>query len=649
MLAWMLMLGGLMSAANAWSEPQSPFRRAIEVALDAKQIDGDETVQAIFFAPGMSKKDASDIRVAAEDGKIVPMQLIRGGSDDRVVLVFNPVKGKSQYYVYWGNPADQKPAPVAAITSGLLVEMKRAAAGQMDNIKQLQTLYERSGDVLARGLIDQPFVGYSPGGVDGPSISKITATLFAPLDGEYQIALSADDRGGLKLDGKDVVFAPGFPDDIRFNSKMDLKRGTHAFEYYHFDGGGDWRWTLGWRRPDTPKVDPIGADPFGRIARSKAGPLEQQKKDVAADMNVAWLGEAITAERSSYRMRFEAVFPSKSTNLRATWDFGDGQTATGLKVDHVYLSPGHYDVTIETKCTQGNDKRTFKLAVDRDPQHPIEPAMDDASQQSDTVAKYDYEKLNSAQQAMAARILSRGKAIDSLMPALSALCATNRHADQQWTTDALAEAIDAALDAKRPDDLAKSLASLTPKSNLQPKAADMHAGVLLWRLADFKQAETMLAAFKDRDSVNLKRLRMSALLLDGRVDEAKKLLEQLPVREELGKRAAISGALARSIEFYIDNNELDSAEESWDDWQRRYPESLWEGYSVLLKVRMMERRYPRSAAKIAEAFVQAAPASPYAPQLLDRASRILAKSDKTKSEALRKLLKEKYPEDPLSQ
>jgi hypothetical protein len=70
----------------------------------------------------------------------------------------------------------------------------------------------------------------------------------------------------------------------------------------------------------------------------------------------------------------------------------------------------------------------------------------------------------------------------------------------------------------------------------------------------------------------------------------------------------------------------------------------------VLRTKLMElRNRPEAAAKVAEAFATAVPMSPYAPQLLDRASKLLATDDPTKSLALRQLLKQKYPEDPLSQ
>lgn len=639
----------LASAALAWSEPSAPFRRSIQVALDPKQINGDETAIATFLAPELATKDASDLRVATDGGALVPVTVVRGGSDDRAVLIFNPVKGNANYHAYWGDAKPKKPAPAATVTSGLLVEMKRPARGGTDSTADLAKLYDRSGDVIARGMIDRMFVGYPPGDIGGESISRISGTIFSPIDGEYRLALSADDRGGVRIDGKDVLFAPGFPEDIRFNTKLNLRRGSHKFEYFHYDAGGDWRVSLGWQRPDTPRIDIVPADAFGRFARTKCGPLERSKQLVTADFDVTWLGEFLTDDPSSYRLRFEAQFPSRATNIRANWDFGDGQTASGTKVDHVFLSAGRYEITLDLRTTQGSDKRTFRLDIDRDPARPVDPATDGARMQAQTVETYDFAKLNSRQQTMAVLLLARARSVDALIDAVAALCARQKHERQQEAVDALAEAVEVAIEKKRAGDMARAMSNLVPQSNLQPKAADLQANLLLWHTADFSAAEKMLAAFKDRDSDNLKRLHMQALLLCGQADAAKRLLEQMPHREETGRRVAMSGALARSIEYFIDNNETDSAAEKWDDWQRRYPESFWEGYSVLLKVKMLEPGYPDAAASIAEAFAKAIPDSPYAPQLLHRASVLLSKSDVGKSEALRKLLKERYPEDPLSQ
>ena len=82
----------------------------------------------------------------------------------------------------------------------------------------------------------------------------------------------------------------------------------------------------------------------------------------------------------------------------------------------------------------------------------------------------------------------------------------------------------------------------------------------------------------------------------------------------------------------------------------RTPADFLEGYSLLLRVRLMElRKLDLAAAKVAEAFANAVPKSSYSPKLLDKASRLLKTSERIKSVALHELLKKRYPEDPLSQ
>ena len=122
------------------------------------------------------------------------------------------------------------------------------------------------------------------------------------------------------------------------------------------------------------------------------------------------------------------------------------------------------------------------------------------------------------------------------------------------------------------------------------------------------------------------------------------------MKRKWAPQAALSGAMAFSVEAYINSNQAEAGQEAWDQWQAKYPAEFLQGYGVVLETRLMVlRKEPDAAARLAEAFAQAIPTSSYAPQLLDRASRLLGKSNPEKSKALRDLLKQRYPEDPLSQ
>jgi thioredoxin-like negative regulator of GroEL len=187
-------------------------------------------------------------------------------------------------------------------------------------------------------------------------------------------------------------------------------------------------------------------------------------------------------------------------------------------------------------------------------------------------------------------------------------------------------------------------------SDMQPYAARRAADLALWWTGDFAKAVKLLKPLASKNDQQVLRLYGEALILTGKIDEGQKVLTDLGSPVPASRKAALSGAAARSVEFFITEKDTESGEEAWDRWQQRFPTDFEEGYSVVLRTKLMEqRKCPEAAARLAEAFAAAEPKSPYAPQLLDRASTLLVSADPPKSKALRQLLKQKYPEDPLSQ
>ncbi len=634
----------------AWSEPDAPYRRSVELNLEPTRIRGDETAMVELLVPGLlDQQNGSDLRIESDEGDPVAMRVIKNTTDDRAAILFNPIRGKQKYFAYWGGKTEGKQPPAEPKqAAGLLAEMKRIAAGPFDSHEQLERLWDKSGDVQSRAMFDRLFLGFNPTLVSYPTIGKITGTLYVPIDGEYQFALSADDRGGLKLDGKELLFARGAVANAKFNTTISLKRGPHKLEYFHVDTGGDWLVSLVWKRPDSQQFDPLIADNFGRVVWCKTGRLEEKNKPLTADLNINWQGETIIGSQSSYRLRFDA--PSSDKRETAiTWDFGDGQTATGSSVYHVFLAGGKFAITCKIAAGKISDSKTFNQQIGRDPNRMIDPALDNPERQADVIKAYDLAKLLADHQTAALRLFIRAKLVDEAMKCLSELCKQPRHPSPDHAYDAIVEAIETAEQNKKMPEVARALSQLPAQSNLLPKAADLQANILLWRVGDFKLAAETLQKLSANDSRNVKRLQMQACLLNGQIEDAKKLLKSIPDDPEQAKKTALSGAYARSVEYYIKSRELESAEESWEDWQRRFPDSFWEGYSMVLKVRILESDYPQIAAKAAEAFALAVPDSAYAPELLDRASKLLLAADPEKSKSLRRMLKEKYPEDPLSQ
>ncbi len=68
-----------------------------------------------------------------------------------------------------------------------------------------------------------------------------------------------------------------------------------------------------------------------------------------------WAGDPLNA-------RFYAKTDPPASQI--VWDLGDGQTATGAKVDHKYRRGGSYEVTARaTFGKKGRDERTLKIAI----------------------------------------------------------------------------------------------------------------------------------------------------------------------------------------------------------------------------------------------------------------------------------------------
>ncbi|HET6246783.1 MAG TPA: PKD domain-containing protein [Tepidisphaeraceae bacterium] len=652
---WFLASGFLLPssarAASGWFDDS--FRRPIEVIWDADNAGGSELCYIQIDTEGHHNADGSDIRVATDEGRQLPAKVLRVGPGDRVSLIFSLVKGLKRYYVYFGNPmppANKPGMDDVKITSGLLLDMHVWTGTPVDNFQQVETAWGKAGPLIGRTMIDSPFYGINPFGPQEQTISKVTGSLFAPLDGEYTFAIFADDRGALYLDGNKVLFATLGPADATFQAKTRLKRGRHDFLFYHVNTGGDGRFTVTWMRPDMHVFEAIPRGSFGIYARGIPGALEELHKTLVADFTTEYAGECFYADGYSHRYKFAAREPKVTARANYEWDFGDGQTATGAAVEHVYLADGVYPVKMTVRVGTNNDTMTNKLQVERDWPHIEKPPLDEPPVQSMIVGKYDLEKMPADWLARDVWLQERAGQTAWMMSAAMRMAAMPKHANAAQAFAALEGASKAAVAKNETDAAVKLWEAVPAASDLQPNAAQAFGNLLLWQTGDSAKAVAALQPYANGGDAVLRREYADALVLNQDVAAGKKILQAFPINEQPGRHAAKSGALARTIEYYIETKDWETGEQQWDNWQQQFPADFLEGYSVMLKTRLMELKgAPKAAAAVAEAFAKAVPMSSYAPQLLFRAAKLLEPTDAVRSSALMKLLKDRYPEDPLSQ
>lgn len=640
------------ACAGAWHDPGSQYRREITIPGDSKRIGAEDLGHVRFLCNGKQLPDASDVRVTTPTGRPLASRVIMSGPGDCLDLVFNTVAGERAYLIYFANPKPRPNSDDELARAGLLLETKPLRFENFNSSQELEAAWKRLDKTPAVGqrMIARPFLGINLFGGPPQSITRLTGRLYAPTSGTYTFAVAADDRGALFIDGKSVVFCRYPVGDVRFQEPVNLERGWHDFLFYQADAGAEYAFSVVWRRPDSGSFAVIPPETFGSVLDATAGPLEQQNKTVTSDMQATYLGESFFANNYSYRYGFAFASTLKQPErAQCQWDFGDGQRAQGRQVEHVYLTAGTYTVTVETKLGVLADTQSFRLPVNRDIEHSNEPPTDVLSVHSKIVAGYDVSRLTEESLPWAVIMHLRADNLDASIAAATAMASVPHHSDTAPAIRALQELGDVLARKKSSDRLAAALAATPPQSNLYPWASRERARLLAYSMGDFAQAVKVLEASPAKDEAT-RRTYGQVLILASRADEGRKILEALPISAAKQKAAAISGAMARTTEFYVQEKDPENGEKSWDKWMAAFPADFLEGNAIDMRVKLIAARGNTAvAAQVAEAFANALPQSAYSPRLLDTASRLLESTDAAKSKALRQLLKQRYPEDPLSQ
>ena len=100
--------------------------------------------------------------------------------------------------------------------------MRGLSKGSGDTFGNLERAWTQGKPALGGQMIARPFIGYNPCTTVERTVDRLTGSLFAPVDGEYQFAGACDDSGAPYIDGKPFLMIPGCVGDIRFNKTINL-------------------------------------------------------------------------------------------------------------------------------------------------------------------------------------------------------------------------------------------------------------------------------------------------------------------------------------------------------------------------------------------------------------------------------------------
>lgn len=664
LLTGCLLCSTLPAHAQGWWSVDYPHRRAVRVqAFDPTGLDGDDIAVVTFLTGGQAQADGRDVRVVAADGTEMPREIIAAGPGDEMNVAF-ALRGKIRdYKVYWGNANAPPPARPLEIKRGVLMETWAYPGGNANNGKEFQAVWDkaRQQPAIGRGFQPRVFIGHNPFGPQDKIVSRFSAYLLCPQAGEYRLGLQTNCASVLRVDGKVQVKSFGWHGPRRLKQAVvNLPKGLVHVEVAHVNPWSNPIVVVGWQPPGGDKLAVISPKDFAPAFDAQAGPMEDYGLTTSVDFRIADAGEAFLAERYLQRRVFEAQVARGPGAMQFEWDFGDGQRATGETVEHVFLSPGTYKVTLRTRGA-APVVRTHTLVIDRRWDHVTDRTLDPLKACADIAANYDFATLVPAANAQAVRLFDRVGRTPLMFKAGRALLSRARVSpdDVGDVVPMLVAAWQHAGDADQAAYACQKAAHLTPDATTTARMLNLAAAVRLEQGQGDPAMKLYAEVLADHAAgVNDDVLRQARIGVGdvwrarGNLVEARKAYRAAgPGSEAAGKHPAITrGDLARQVEDFLRREELDAAGETLDEWARLLPGDKVEGYWSLLTMQLLLawENYP-AAIRQAELLVGVNPRSSYAPEVLLAAARAHVAS-KAPAEAVRVLkdIVENYGESPVS-
>lgn len=643
--------------------PGWQFRRQLTVRNAPSDAASDPIGVAEFYTNGQQLPDGADIRVTTPDRRVMPMKIMEIVKDRDFVRVAFLARDPGPYSVWWGqqNPGNQP--PTVEIKRGVLAEIYRFPGGAVDNEQQMEKTFERAGEPVASMLVPEIFVGYHPLGEPWSPMIRYRGQFKVDRAGEYDIAMSVDDSGYVRIDGKTLLTLTNtwMEGQGRWHKTITLSNGWHAIEAAQIDNrGGDTGITIGWKPTGVARYSTIAAATYAPTSTVTVGPLETMGKSYTADFTVDASGECFTAPDFYLpRYSFEAIY-SGPFAAKFQWDFGDGQTATTPKVSHVFLTPGTYPIKL-TVSVQGNTfTTTQRIAVkDRLYQRFPVPPEDTPRASAQILAAYDVKTLNIQQLWRGLQLLKMMKD-DSVLPWARAWLENRTPQPESVVWQEAQDLAEFYRARKQYRQLADAFTQIANKNvGIELRAtAIRHAVLTLCDEVNDPDAGLKLArGFKDKNDITNREAQRTLSLAvayaaiacgDGKL--ATKVVEEVGPRRDLAfnEQEIQQGVLTRNVETYTRAKDFQTADKLLDQWERDYPQTLITGFTRLMAVKLqLEQGQFAAAARLAEQHARALPGTFYAAELLYHARNAYsAAGDAQAAKRCSELLTSKYPESP---
>lgn len=345
-LEWGMFLGfASLCAAQPWSAPTATARLRLEKTPGSAWPASAGTIE-IWPGP----PDANYMSVYTADGAPVNTQTYWSAGDEPAKMLVNTSSGKTVYFLYFDkNPPPSLPAWRPEV--GLLLETRGCKNLPANTWPQLRILMKSATSISGRSYVPNIFQGINPHGPSAYYLAFYNGLFNAPQAGEYGFATVSTDASYLSIDGRLVAewlgrHGPGGGRQGEHNGTISLTAGKHRIEYVQAQFDGAPAAVAAWKPPGRARYEVMPAGAFEPVANLQATAYETSPTQPET-LYLEWQNAAhsIVDSLGVYQVRFH-VLANRPRAYRWTFDDG-GSIKGGASAQHLYLGPGHRQVTVE--------------------------------------------------------------------------------------------------------------------------------------------------------------------------------------------------------------------------------------------------------------------------------------------------------------
>lgn len=552
---WLLaaLLGSAVLAAPGapWHHGESPFRAVFEITSQPNHDKGGTAVSVPVC--GLGAEDGSDLMAFDQDGQQLAILPLGRGAANEVIALVRALPRSKTLYLYFGSGA-KSPVHKTAFLPSLLCDVRTLPEGDATNWKQVKALLDQSKS-LGTVFVDKIEQAYNPVDSTDAAFLVFDGYLKIPQTGSYTYMIVTDDAGYLFIDDKLVLDRSGrhwARDAARGECQVEvsLTAGLHQVRMVLLDFGGDLMAVVA-RFIDGKNKYVLKPQDFGQPGQTKFELVEPRHRDEANPIFWTKNTSYMNYEGAQYTEVEVGAYDGKE----ASFVFRDGLKAEGKTVRRILCGTRSMPVRATRK------RVTAQGIVPISEVPPAAFSLNNDGQFKQYVAlilSANLPDLDPSTLKGYINFLNYRELNEDAVPVYEALA----HSRELAAADRLDAWLGLARAAARnfPEksgpayDKAEELARGSAEWG---DVAREYGEFLLYRTKDFAEAGKLIArmqrgAPKDKQTM-LRGLQLDLLVLQGKAEEAKPVLDELLGSRELGNQQRFAAVQSNALrERYYD-------------------------------------------------------------------------------------------------